>query len=149
MAIAPGGGVRAHLAGAGRRGAAAVHRLGPAALAPRAGLVGLCLLVAAGVGFLLFIGGNAALREIQLLAANTAARDAWQMPRWLQGSAFQAAVAGRLPSPSQVLQSITGDQGQLILPALLGFSSSLLEVVAGRSAGAVLERLLERAPNAF
>jgi len=97
----------------------------------RAGLAGLCLLVVAGVGFLLLIGSNAAVREIQLLAANTSARDAWQMPRWLQGSTFQQAVQGRLPSPSLVFQSLTGKQGQLVLPALLGFSQNLVDVVAG------------------
>ncbi len=97
----------------------------------RAGLVGLCLLVVAGIGFLLFIGSNAAVREIQQLAANTSAHDEWQMPLWLQGSAFQQAVAGRLPSPSLVFQSMTGAQGQLVLPALLGFSNGLMEVVAG------------------
>jgi putative permease len=97
----------------------------------RLGLAGLCLIVVAGVGFLLLIGANAAVHEIQLLAANTSAHDAWQMPRWLQGSTFQQAVQGRLPSPSQVFQSITGEQGQLVLPALLGFSNGLVEVVAG------------------
>jgi len=97
----------------------------------RAGLAGLGLMVVAGVVFLLLIGANAAVHEIQLLAANTSAHDAWQMPRWLQGSAFQQAVQGRLPSPSLVFQSITGEQGQLVLPALLGFSHGFVDAVAG------------------
>jgi predicted PurR-regulated permease PerM len=97
----------------------------------RAGLVGLCLVVVAGVGFLLLTGSNAAVREVQQLAANTSAQDAWQMPQWLQGSAFQQSLAGRLPSPSLVFRSITGEQGQLVLPALLGFSHGMVEVVAG------------------
>jgi putative permease len=97
----------------------------------RAGLAALCLIVVAGVGFLLFTGSTAAVREIQKLAANTSAQDAWQMPPWLQGSAFQTALAGRLPSPSLVFKSITGEQGQLVLPALLGFSHGFVEVVAG------------------
>ena len=97
----------------------------------RAGLAGLGLIVVAGVGFLLLTGSNAAVREIQLLAANTSAQDAWKMPLWLQGSAFQQAVAGRLPSPSLIFKSITGEQGQLVLPALLGFSHGMAEVVAG------------------
>jgi len=97
----------------------------------RAGLVGLCLIVVAGVGFLLVAGGNAAVREIQLLAANTSAHDAWQMPPWLEGSAFQQALAGRLPSPSLVFKSITGQQGQLVLPALLGFSQGFIDAIAG------------------
>jgi putative permease len=97
----------------------------------RAGLVGLGLIVVAGVGFLLLTGSNAAVREIQQLAANTSAQDAWKMPLWLQGSTFQQAVAGRLPSPSLIFKSITGEQGQLVLPALLGFSHGIAEGVAG------------------
>ena len=97
----------------------------------RARLVGLGLLVVAGVGFLLVTAATASVREIQQLAANTSAHDAWEMPRWLQGSALQQALAGRLPSPSLVLQSLTGEHGQLVLPAVLGFSQSLSEVVAG------------------
>jgi putative permease len=97
----------------------------------RARLLGLCLIVVAGVGYLLFISSTAALREIQQLAANTSAHDAWQMPQWLQGSAFQQALQGRLPPPSLVFQSITGKQGQLVLPALLGFSHGFVEAVVG------------------
>jgi putative permease len=97
----------------------------------RAGLVALCLIVVAGIGVLLIATSNAAVREIQQLVASTSAQDAWKMPQWLQGSAFQQAVAGRLPSPSLVFKSITGEQGQLVLPALLGFSHGIAEVVAG------------------
>jgi predicted PurR-regulated permease PerM len=80
---------------------------------------------------LLLAGSTAAVREIQQLAARTSAQDAWQMPAWLQGSAFQQAMAGRLPSPSLVFKSLIGEQGQLVLPALLGFSHGFVEVVAG------------------
>ena len=97
----------------------------------RLSLAGLCLVVVSGIGFLLFTAGGAALREIQQLAANTSAQDAWKMPQWLQGSAFQQALAGRLPSPSLIFKSITGEQGQLVLPAILGFSNGIAEVVAG------------------
>lgn len=100
----------------------------------RAGLVGLGLIVVAGVGFLLLTGSTAAVHEVQQLAANTSAQDAWKIPLWLQGSAFQQAMAGRLPSPSLIFKSITGDQGQLVLPALLGFSHGIAEVVAGAMA---------------
>ena len=115
----------------------------------RVGLVGLCLVVVAGVGFLLLTGSNAAVREIQLLAANTSAHDAWQMPRWLQGSAFQAAFAGRLPSPSLVFKSITGDTGTTGSAGLAGVLARLRRFRGGRAAGAVLERVLERASDSL
>lgn len=97
----------------------------------RLGLVGLCLVVVGGVGFLLVVAGSVAAREIQQLAANTATQDAWKMPLWLKGSALQQVLTGRLPSPSQIFTSVAGEQGQLLLPALLGFSNGLAEVVAG------------------
>jgi putative permease len=97
----------------------------------RISLVVLCLVVLGSIGFLLVMAGSAAARELQQLAANTSAQDAWKMPHWLQGSAFQQMLAGRLPSPSLIFQSITGEQGQLVLPALLGFSHGLAEGLAG------------------
>ena len=97
----------------------------------RLGLVGLCLVVVAGLAFLLITAGSLAAREIQQLAANTATQDAWKMPVWLQGSAFQQALAGRLPSPSQIFTAVAGDKGQLLVPDLLGLSNSLLDTLAG------------------
>ncbi len=97
----------------------------------RLGLLGLCLVVVAGLAFLLITAGTLAAREIQQLAANTATQDAWKMPLWLQGSAFQQALAGRLPSPSQIFTAVAGEKGQLLVPGLLGLSSSLLDTLAG------------------
>jgi predicted PurR-regulated permease PerM len=43
----------------------------------------------------------------------------------LAGSAFQETLAARLPPPSQLIEAVTGDQGQLVLPAIIGVSQSL------------------------
>ena len=58
-------------------------------------------------------------------------QDEWSLPVWLQGSAIQQALLGRLPPPSKLFEAITGDQGQLVLPALLGITQSITVVVSG------------------
>jgi hypothetical protein len=50
------------------------------------------------------------------------AQDAWTLPAWLQGSSFRQTLLGWLPPPSKLFEAITGSQGQLILPALFGFT---------------------------
>ena len=50
---------------------------------------------------------------------------------WLKGSSFQQALVARLPSPSELFEAFTGDQGQLVLPALLGFTQGIGGVVSG------------------
>ena len=37
----------------------------------------------------------------------------------------------RLPPPSQLFEAVTGDQGQLVLPAILGFTQGMGGVVSG------------------
>ena len=78
--------------------------------------------------FLLFLTGKAAVNEIQQLAHTLAVQDEWSLPVWLQGSAIQQALLGRLPPPSKLFEAITGDQGQLVLPALLGITQSITGV---------------------
>jgi putative permease len=82
-------------------------------------------------GFLIFLTGKAAINEIQELARTLSVQDEWSLPVWLQGSAFQQALLGRLPPPSKLFEAITGNQGQLVLPALLGFTQSITGVVSG------------------
>ncbi len=82
-------------------------------------------------GFLLFLTGEAAVNEIQRLAQTVSVQDEWMLPIWLEGSAFQQSLIGRLPPPSMLFEAITGDQGQLILPAILGFSQSVGSIVTG------------------
>lgn len=76
-------------------------------------------------GLLLFLTGEAAIGEVQALARAVSVQDAWMLPAWLEGSASQYALVARLPLPSQLFEAVTGDQGQLVLPALLGFTQGI------------------------
>jgi len=92
----------------------------------------LLYLVALGsFGFLLFLTGKAAINETQQFAQTVSVQDEWSLPVWLQGSSFQQALVGRLPPPSMLFEAVTGDQGQLVLPAILGFSQGIGSVVYG------------------
>ncbi|MEI7847945.1 MAG: hypothetical protein WCK35_19245, partial [Chloroflexota bacterium] len=42
-----------------------------------------------GFGFLLFLSGDAAIKEIQHLAASISVQDEWMLPGWLKNSTFQ------------------------------------------------------------
>lgn len=97
----------------------------------RAAWILLYLVALASFGLLLFLTGEAAVNEIQQLAHTVSVEDQWKRPAWLEGSAFQQGLAARLPAPSSVFEAITGDQGQLVLPALLGFTQGIGGVVTG------------------
>jgi predicted PurR-regulated permease PerM len=49
----------------------------------------------------------------------------------LEGSSFQQTLVGQLPPPSKLFAAVTGDQGQLVLPALLGVSENIGSLVSG------------------
>jgi predicted PurR-regulated permease PerM len=49
----------------------------------------------------------------------------------LEGSSFQQALVARLPPPSKLFEAVTGEQGQLVLPAILGFTQGIGGVVSG------------------
>ncbi|HJW90226.1 MAG TPA: AI-2E family transporter [Anaerolineales bacterium] len=81
--------------------------------------------------FLLFLTGKTAIIEIQQLAQTVSVQDEWRLPVWLEGSSFQQALVVRLPPPSKLFEAVTGDQGQLVLPAILGFTQGITSVVSG------------------
>ena len=91
----------------------------------------LYLVVLGSVGFLLFLTSEAAINDIQQLAHTVSAQDAWTLPVWLEGSSFRQALVLRLPPPSKLFEAVTGDQGQLVLPAILGFTQGMGGVVSG------------------
>ena len=97
----------------------------------RAGWILLYLAVLGGFGYLLFLTGSTALNEIQLLAHSMSAQDAWKLPMWMEGSPSQWQLVQQLPPPSKLFAAVTGDQGQLVLPALLGFSENIGSLVSG------------------
>jgi predicted PurR-regulated permease PerM len=108
-----------------------VRRLGGRSLLKRGAWLLLYLAALGGFGLLLFSTGETVIREIQHLAQTVSTQDVWQLPLWLEGSAFQQALVTRLPSPSQIFDAMTGDQGQLVLPTLLGLTQGLSSVVSG------------------
>ena len=97
----------------------------------RAAWILLYVVVLVSFGFLLYILSGTAISEIQLLAQSVSSQDAWRLPAWLEGSVIQQTLLDRMPSPSILFEAITGDEGQLVLPALLGFTQGVGSVVTG------------------
>jgi putative permease len=89
----------------------------------------LYLVVLGSFGFLLLLVSKIAINEIQQLAHSVSVQDTWRLPVWLEGSSFQQTLVARLPPPSKLFEAATGDQGQLVLPALLGFTQGIGGVV--------------------
>ena len=97
----------------------------------RAAWILLYLVVLGGIGFSLFLASETAIHEIQQLTQTLSSQDAWILPVWLEGSPFQLALVSRLPPPSMLLEAVTGDKGQLVLPAILGITQDIGAVVSG------------------
>ncbi len=108
-----------------------VNRLVGRGFVVRAAWILLVLFALGSFGFLLFLIGETAINEIQQFAQTVSVQDAWRLPVWLEGSSFQQALVARLPPPSKLFEAVTGDQGQLVLPAILGFTQGIGSVVSG------------------
>jgi putative permease len=94
-------------------------------------LILLAFIILGGVGFLLFLGGSSALREIQQLAQQVSVQDEWRQPLWLQGTSLQQALDTRLPPPSELFAAMLGDSGEAVLPAILNLTQGLASIVSG------------------
>lgn len=94
-------------------------------------VISLYLITLGGFAFLLFLIGGWTIRDIQELGRQLSTQDAWRQPVWLQGSSFQQLLDGWLPPPSELFATIVGDQGQLVLPAVLSFSQGVFSVLSG------------------
>jgi len=88
------------------------------------------LIILAGFGFLLFLTAETVVSEIQQLIQTVSVQDAWRLPGWLQGSPFQQILVAQLPVPSKFFEAITGDHGQLVLPAILSFTQGIGDAVS-------------------
>jgi predicted PurR-regulated permease PerM len=108
-----------------------VNRLVGRGFVVRTAWILLYLVVLGSFVLIFFLAGKTAVKEIQQLAATVSVQDEWRLPVWMEGSSFQQAVVARLPPPSMLFKAITGDQGQLVLPALLGFTQSIGGIVSG------------------
>ncbi len=99
-------------------------------LAVRLAMILLYLALLGSFGLLLVLGSGAAIRDIQELAQQVSVQDAWQQPVWLQGSAFQQFLDTRLPPPSDFFAALIGENGQLVLPAILGFTQGIFTILS-------------------
>ncbi len=84
-----------------------------------------------GFGFLIFHVGRFAVSDIQQVAQTLSVQGAWVLPPWLEGSPFQRALVAQLPTPDKLFEAITGEHGQLVLPAVLGFTEGIGGVASG------------------
>jgi len=84
----------------------------------------LYIIIFAGAVFTLFLVFKTTTVEVQALAKNVAVQDKWVIPLWT-GSSIQQAILSALPSPSVLFQAIVGNEGELVLPALLGIAQGI------------------------
>ena len=96
----------------------------------RVGLLLLFTLILGGFAVVLVLSAAEAAGEVQRLAGQVSVQDEWQQPGWLVGTAFQEILDERLPAPSVLFGALTGDQGQLVLPTLFGFTQNIISVVS-------------------
>ena len=108
-----------------------VKRLARRRFVARLAWILLCLVALGIFGFLLFQASQAAINEIQQLGHSVATQNEWRLPVWLQGTTFQQTLVSYLPPPATLFAAVTGDQGQLVLPAILSFTQGILDVVSG------------------
>lgn len=92
----------------------------------------LLYLVSLGIfGFLIFMVGRFAISDIEQLGQTLSVQGTWRLPPWLEGSSFQQVLVAWLPTPDKLLEAITGQQGQLVLPAVLGITQDIGGIVSG------------------
>ena len=96
----------------------------------RLGLLLFFLMILGGFSVLLVLSAAEAAGDVQRLAGQVSVQDEWQQPEWLVGTAFQEVLDERLPAPSALFGALTGDQGQLVLPTLFGFTQNIISVVS-------------------
>lgn len=97
----------------------------------RLGLILLYLVALGGIGVVLFLAFKSAVGDVEQMAGAASEQGEWQLPRWLAGTRFQAALVERLPTPNELLEAVTGEEGQNVLPALLGITQSIGSLVSG------------------
>lgn len=112
-----------------------VKRRAGRSLARRLVSISLYLVALGGFGLVLFLSVGSAIRDIQELAQQLSVQNEWRQPAWLKGSSFQQLLDARLPPPSELFAAAVGDEGQLVLPAVLGFTEGIFSVL---SAGLII-----------
>lgn len=97
----------------------------------RLSLIFLYILILSGFVYLITLVGRFVIGDIEQLSQTLAVQNEWRLPTWLAGSSFEKVLIARLPAPSILFEAITGDQGQLILPTLMGFTQGIGSMISG------------------
>jgi predicted PurR-regulated permease PerM len=85
-----------------------------------------------GLGFLIYLAFKSAIGDVQQLAQALSAQEVWSLPGWLAGSSFEKALVAWVPTPGRILEMvITGEQGQLVLPAVFNLTQGLGGILSG------------------
>ena len=105
-------------------------RLAGGSRVKRWGLLLLSVLILSGFAVVLVLSAATAAGEIQRLAGQVSVQDKWQQPEWLVGTTFQEILDERVPAPSVLFGALIGDQGQLVLPTLFGFTQNIISLVS-------------------
>lgn len=108
-----------------------VKRRAGRGLARRLVSISLYLFALGGFGLVLFLSVGSAIRDIQELAQQLSVQNEWRQPAWLKGTSFQQLLDERLPPPSELFAAAIGDEGQLVLPAVLGFTEGIFGALSG------------------
>lgn len=93
----------------------------------------LILLILIGLGgfiLLLVFSAGADIRDFQAIAQQISAENVWRQPEWVQTGRLQALSETWLPPPSELFATLIGEQGQLVLPALLGFTQGVFTALS-------------------
>lgn len=91
----------------------------------------LYMVILASFGFLLYLAGKVAFREIQQLANAISTQDQWRLPIWLKGSLFQQVLVARLLPPAKLLQIATYGLAEFVVPAMIGLTQRIASIVSG------------------
>jgi predicted PurR-regulated permease PerM len=100
-------------------------------LVTRLALILLTLVSFGILGFLIFLVGRFMIGDIQELGQTLSVENTWRLPIWLEDSSFQQTLVTWLPAPDMLFEALTGEQGEFVLPAVLGVSQSIGSVVSG------------------
>jgi putative permease len=87
-------------------------------------------------GILIVLMASSTIDEVRHLGNTVAVQDEWKLPSWLStirepGSGNSISMVDRLPAPSQLFTVLTGDQGELVLPAILGITRGIAGFASG------------------
>jgi len=87
------------------------------------------VLIAGGLGYLLLLIIRESGSELQSLAQSVSDKDKWNFYLGANSS-IQQNILARIPSPSVLFRAIIGNNGELVVPALLGIAQGIGGVIA-------------------